>query len=312
MAHCGGNPAAAVRHLADAIASAPQEPEPYAVLAELWRDKRSELADVVHDGGSPKTVLVQSFISFLENDMDGAALAIGSVTGFQPGVAWARAPWFSDERFLGAVSADALAEAAMRTMDYGHDLDTEAMRERFQPWFHAIDVVSARRPLPEALAKMAILLRACGLTDASLALCDRADAVERTMMTEVVRAGTWRMLGRPEQTAAAFERALALDPSNWSLYLDLADVRAEQGDLAAAVRLCDQGLEQEPTEITLRAARLAYRTRLTGSAAELSELLELAPHLPNASYRSQLIDHACAGPGLPVDLVATARRVQNV
>ncbi|WP_138894141.1 tetratricopeptide repeat protein [Streptomyces chryseus] len=311
MAHCGGSPAAAARHLADAIASAPEDPEPYAVLAELWRDKPSELAGVVQDADSLRAVLAQSYIRFLEGDMDAAALAIGSVTGVRPDIAWAEAPWFGDERFLGAVSADALAEAAMRTMDYGHGLDTESMRERFQPWFQAIDVVSARRPVPEALARMAILLRACGLTDASFALCDQADSVERIMLTEVVRAGTWRKLGDAEETAAAFERALALEPANWSLYLDLADVRAEQGDFSAAVRLIDQGLRYEPTEHVLRAAGAAYRARLTGSPAELSELIQLAPNLPNDSYRGLLIDHACAGPALPAELVAAARRIQN-
>jgi tetratricopeptide (TPR) repeat protein len=292
MAHCGGSPAAAVHYLAGAIASAPENPELYTVLAELWRDKPSELAEAVQGASSLRAVLAQSYISFLEDDMDGAALAIGSVTGVQPDIAWAKAPWFSDERFLGVVSAGALAEAAMRTMDYGHGLDTESTRERFRPWFHAIDVVSARQPMPEALAKMAILLRACGLTDASFALCDQADSVERIMLTEVVRAGTWRKLGDPEQTAAAFERALALDPANWSLYLDLADVRAEQGDFTAAVRLIDQGMKHEPTELTLRAGGAAYRARLTGSPAELSKLIELALKLPNDSYRGLLIDHA--------------------
>ncbi|MFF7886252.1 tetratricopeptide repeat protein [Streptomyces sp. NPDC020794] len=300
-----------MHYLAGAVASAPENPEPYTVLAELWADKPSELAEVVRDADSLRAVLAQSYISFLEDDMDGAALAIGSVTGAQPDIAWANAPWFSDERFLCVVSADALAEAAMRTMDYGHVLDTEGVRERFRPWFHAIDVVSARQPLPEASAKMAILLRACGLTDASFALCDQADSMERIMLTEVVRAGTWRKLGDPEQTAAAFERALALDPANWSLYLDLADVRSEQGDFTAAVRLIDQGLTHEPAELTLRAAGAAYRARLTGSAAELSELIELAPNLPNDSYRNLLIDHACAGPALPSELVAAARHIRN-
>jgi tetratricopeptide (TPR) repeat protein len=300
-----------VDHLAGAIASAPEDPEPYAVLAELWKDKRSELAEVVRNGDSLRTVLARSYISFLEGDMDDAALSIGSVTGVRPGIAWAKAPWFGDERFLGAVSADALAEAAMRTMDYGHGLDSESMRERFRPWFDAIDAVVARRPLPEALAKMAILLRACGLTDASFALCDRADAVERLMLTEVVRAGTWRKLGDFEQTAAAFERALTLDPANWSLFLDLADVRAEQGDFASAVRLVAEGMKHEPADLTLRAAGAAYRSRLTGSPADLSELVELVPNLPNDSYRDLLIDVACAGPALPADLVAAARRIQN-
>jgi len=310
MAHCGGSPVAAVHYLTGAIASTPKDPEPYAVLAELWRDRPSELTEILRGANSLREVLAQSYVSFLNGDMDDAAMTIGSITGVQPSIAWAAAPWFNDERFLGAVSADALAEAAMRTMDRGHDLDTDSMRERFRPWFHAINAVCSRQPLPEAMAKMAILLRACGLTDASFALCDRADSVERIMFTEVVRAGTWRKLGDPEQTAAAFERAVTLDPTNWSLYLDLADLYADQGDFAAAVRLTDKGLEHEPSELTLRAAGAAYRARLTGSTAGLSELVELVPFLPNDSYRDMLIDYACAGPALPAELVAVARRVQ--
>ncbi|MFF1556148.1 tetratricopeptide repeat protein [Streptomyces sp. NPDC058279] len=311
LAHCAGNPAAAVHHLGGAIASAPENPEPYTVLAELWRDEASGLAEVVRDSNSLSAVSARSYISFLQGDMDDAALAIGSVTGARPDIAWAKAAWFSDERFLGAVTADAFAEAAMRTMDRGHQLDVEGMPERLAPWFHAIDTVSARRPSPNALAKFAIFLRACGRTDASFALCDQADSIERSMLTEVVRAGTWRKLGDTGQTAAAFERALALDPTNWSLYLDLADLHAEQGDFGAAVRLADEGMRHEPTELTLRAAGAAYRARLTGSPADLNELVELAPKLPADSYLRLLIDHACAGPGLPAELVAAARRIHT-
>ena len=311
MAHCGGSPAAAVHYLAGAIAAAPESPESYAVLAEWWRDNPSGLAEVVPGDGSLPAVLAQSYVSFLEGDLDSAVLTLGSITGVRPDIAWAAAPWFGEERFLGGVSAEALAEAAMRTMDHGHDLNAESTRERFRPWFRAIDAVAARQPLPDALAKMAIMLRACGLTDASFALCDRADSVERIMLTEVVRAGTWRQLGDQEQATAAFERAIVLEPDNWSLYLDLADLRAEQGDFAAAVRLVDQGLRHEPTEPTLRTAGAAYRARLTGSPAELGELIELAPLLPNDTYRNVLIDYARAGPALPAELVAAARRLKN-
>ena len=311
MAHCGGSLAAAVDYVAGAIASAPGDPEPYAVLAELWEERRADLAGLFRGAGSLRMALAQSYVSFLENDMDGAVMAIGAVTGARPAVAWASAPWFSDARFLGTVTASALAEAAMRTMDYGHALDTPGTREGLRPWFAAIDAVCAREPEPEAMAKMAIFLRACGLADASFGLCDRADSIEPVMLTEVVRAGTWRMLGDLGQAAAAFERALALDPANWSLYLDLADLRAEQGDFTTAVQLISQGLEREPAEVTLRAAGAAYRARTTGSPDDLRELIGLAPHLPNASYRNLLIEHACSGPALPAGLIAEARRFQD-
>lgn len=311
MAHCGGSPVGAVQLLVGAIASAPAAPEPYDALAELWQDLRSELKEGLEGDGSLSAVLAQAYFLFLEGDMDDAVMALGSVTGVRPDVAWGAAPWFGDARFLGAVSAAALAEACLRTLDYGHDLDTDETRERFEPWFHALDVVSERDPVPESLAAMARLPRACGQYELSFVLCDRADAVDRVMWTAVARAATWRVLGDLDQAAASFECALLLDPSNWSLYLDLADVRAEQGDFAAAAGLVEQGLEYEPHEVTLRAANAAYRTRLAGSPDDLRALITLAPKIANATYRNLLIDYACAGPKLPRTLVAEAHRIRK-
>ncbi len=45
VAHCGGNLATALHYLTAAMASAPESPEPYTVLAELWRDKPADLRD---------------------------------------------------------------------------------------------------------------------------------------------------------------------------------------------------------------------------------------------------------------------------
>lgn len=311
MAHCGGSPVGAVELLAGTISSSPAAPEPYAALAELWQDRRPELEEGLQGNGSLSAVLAQSYFLFLAGDMDDAVMALGSVVGARPDVAWGAAPWFGDARFLGAVSAEALAEACLRTLDYGHALDTDEMRERFAPWFHAIEVVSERRPVPEPLASMARLPRACGRYELSFALCDRADAVEPVMWTAVARGTTWRVMGDLDRAATAFERAVGLDPANWSLYLDLADVRAEQGDFAAAASLVEQGLEHEPAEISLRAASAAYRTRLSGSSDDLKALITLAPELTNTTYRNLLIDYACAGPKLPRMLVAKARRMRG-
>jgi tetratricopeptide (TPR) repeat protein len=308
MAHCGGSPLRAVELLVGAIASAPEAPEPYEALAELWQGRRSELAESLAEGGSLSAVPAQAYFFFLDGNMDDAAMALGSVTGVRPDVAWGAAPWFGDARFLGTVSAEALAEACLRTLDYGRDLDTDAMRERFAPWFRALDVVSARHPVPESLAAMARLPRACGRYELSFALCDRADAVDRVMWTAVARATTWRVMGDLDQAAAALEGAVLLDPANWSLYLDLADVR---GDFAAAASLVEQGMAYEHREVSLRAAGAAYRTRLTGSSDDLRALIALAPELANTTYRNQLIDYACAAPNLPPELVAEAHRIRT-
>ncbi|MFC7246625.1 hypothetical protein ACFQO7_29445 [Catellatospora aurea] len=44
-----------------------------------------------------------------------------------------------------------------------------------------------------------------------------------------------------------------------------------------------------------------------GSAADLAELVEQAKRMPESPCRQVLIEHACAGPGLPADVVAVAR-----
>lgn len=311
LAHCGGNPVGAVKLLVGSVASAPAAPQPYAALAELWQDRRQELKAGLEGDGSLPSVLAQAYFFFLDGEMDDAAMSLGSVTGARPDVSWAAAPWFGDERFLGTVSAEALAEACLRTLDYAHDLDSDEMRGRFAPWFHAIDTVSRRSPVPESLAAMARLPRACGRYQQSLALCDRADAVERVMWTAVARGSTWRAMGDLDRAASAFEDALTLDPGNWSLHLDLGDIRAEQGDFAAAAALAAQGLHHEPQEVSLRAAAAAYRTRLSGSPEELRALIAVAPELPHTPYRNLLLDYACAGPGLPPALVAEARRLRD-
>ncbi|MDR6979110.1 hypothetical protein J2X68_005844 [Streptomyces sp. 3330] len=104
---------------------------------------------------------------------------------------------------------------------------------------------------------------------------------------------------------------MLLDPANWSLHLDLADVRAEQGDFAAAASLAEQGLEHGPHEVSLRAAGAAYRTRASGCPDDLRALIALAPEVANTTYRNLLIDYACARPELPQRLVAQARRIRT-
>ena len=291
MAHCGGSPAAAVSFLARAVAADPRDPKPYAELENLRRELPAEVAAVVSTANTIGPMLARAYLSFVDGDMDEAAMSLGAVTGYQPDIPWAGAPWFGDERFLGAVSAAALAEATMRIHDYDRDLDTDAVRACLAPWLRSMEAVCDRDADPDAMARMAILLRVCGHTDASFALCDRADTVRRVMFTEVVRAGTWRHLGNRAETAAAFRRALTLDPANWSLYLDLADLAAQDGDFAEAATLATRGEALEPHDITMRAAAAAYRARSTGSVADLDTLTAVAPQVPEP-YRQTLLDYA--------------------
>ncbi|MFF5078561.1 tetratricopeptide repeat protein [Actinoplanes sp. NPDC000266] len=291
MAHCGGSPSAALSYIAKEISADPRDPAPYAALGELRRELPTEIAAALAEADTVGPVVAGAYFAYADGDMDEAVMWLGPASGHSPEVAWARAPWFGDPRFLAAVTPAALAEATMRICDPGRDLTTTRALDCLDPWFAAIASVCDRDPVPEQMARMAILLRACGRTTDSFALCDRADAVRPVMFTEVVRAGTWRRLGVPAQAAAAFQRALELEPGNWSLHLDLADLAAEQGDFAEAAAQASRGEELEPHDVTMRAAAAAYRARATGSAADRHRFDEVAPQVPEP-YRSTLAGYA--------------------
>ncbi len=131
LAHCGGSPDAAVSFIVRAVAADPADVEPYSALEELRRELPAEVAGVVATANTVGPVVARAYLSFVDGDMDEAAMSLGSVTGFQPEVPWATAPWFGDDRFLGAVTAAAFAEGTMRIRDYGRDLESDAVLDAF-------------------------------------------------------------------------------------------------------------------------------------------------------------------------------------
>ena len=286
LAHCGGDRIGAARQLSRAIAATPHDPSVYEAVAALLPG----LGELPDDDSGVAPVL--AFGHFQEGRMDDAVLVLGALGGVSPRVSWADAPWFADERFLAEVGPEALCEAALRLFDHGAGPGPAAA----QPWLRAVEVVTSRTDLgPEDLARMAIALRAFGLPEESLAMCDRADALGRTVLAEVVRAGTWRALGKPDEAIAAFDRALVLEPDNWSLHLDVSDLRALRGDHAGALASAEAGLRHAPDEPKLRAARAAYEVRLTRTPEAVVEFESLAGEV-DPGYHSWL-RHQAGGTG---------------
>ncbi|GIE31765.1 hypothetical protein Ait01nite_048100 [Actinoplanes italicus] len=298
MSHCGGSPAAGLRFAAGAVVRDPGSLEPYQLLAEI----REQYPDTGADRVGLAGLLTDAYLARLAGDMDAAATALAWVTGYRPDVPWADAPWFDDDLVAG-LSPTGMGDAAIAVADAGQPLDGE----KLTPWFRAIEAVCAREPVPEQMARMAIMLRFAGRIDESFALCDRADAIEPLMITSVVRGATHRHLGDGTATRRCYERALELDPGNWSLYLDLADLAAAEDDFTGAAQLTARGLEHEPDEPALRAAAAAYRARATGSGEAFDLFLTLAAAVEHTGYRKVLVGHALATPNLTTERLAAGR-----
>jgi hypothetical protein len=291
IAHCGGDPATAVEHIASVIPAMPDQPMPYASLAALRTAYPGEFATGIAGGNWTGLVAARAFVAHLDGRDDEATAMTGSLIAYDPAVDWSAAPWFGTGRHLARLTGDGLSTAVMRINGEHGDLTDPAHGGWLGRWFALIEVVSERSG-PEQLARMAILCRNAGRYADAMALCERADAVERVMFTETVRAGTYRRMGDDRGWVAALQRAADLAPGDWSPCLDLADAHAMLGDYPSAAALAARSAGYEPHEITARVAAAAYRARVTGSADDLQAVRDLLPHLPASLYKDSLIEAA--------------------
>ena len=86
--------------------------------------------------------------------------------------------------------------------------------------------------------------------------------------------------GDPAAAAAAFERAIALDPSRVDLIMGLAAARRALGQLDAALAAADQALIVQPrlfNALLLKGAVLDGLDRLKAAAMAYGDALRLAP-----------------------------------
>jgi uncharacterized protein (TIGR02466 family) len=69
------------------------------------------------------------------------------------------------------------------------------------------------------------------------------------------KGNTLRKLERLEEAAEAFARALAINPDFYQARANLADVRLQQGDPAAALELCESALARKPGDTAVLALK---------------------------------------------------------
>ena len=90
------------------------------------------------------------------------------------------------------------------------------------------------------------------------------------------------------------QRALELDPGQWRIYRDLAEIYSQKGDNAAALQLAETAHERFPGNYILELAYSKYLT-VSGDYQESLDVLEKTKVLPfegeNTGQRLHIYNH---------------------
>ncbi|HET9170489.1 MAG TPA: tetratricopeptide repeat protein [Actinospica sp.] len=301
----GGDPEHAAVHVAQALHHDPSFEQSYAMIDELagYAAGLEELAawftigEPMYLGGAVALAVLRA-----KAGQHGMAIEIiGRVTAMRPDLPWCAAPWF------GPHLADLVTgrEAAVAVSHFASGLPDPApaeLAELLAPWLEFARAVAARpETTAQALAILSTLARRIGGVGEAIAWCTRAEMTDRRGPAEgenrvgaLMLGFAYRSAGRPHEALEAWERALALDPSNIDLYIDMAETCMQQDDHAQAVQWAERAMRQDPDHVKPRAIRLAalYTQSDYTDGNVLAALQHLSRENPEHPYPRHLLNLA--------------------
>jgi tetratricopeptide (TPR) repeat protein len=316
VAQCRANVAAgnlphAAFHLGRALAQDPAFQPAYAALAEIAAAAGSSptARELFKGDGSSVSAGNAAAVTALLADEGRAGDAVsllGGVVAAAPDMPWGAAPWFGPG-LAGLVPGKSVGVAVARIWKVIGDPARPETRAPLAPWLALCRAAAARPGTdPDVLCTMSSLARRLGAAEEAVAWCRAAEQRQRqagkvTPQPVIMLGYAHKSAGQPADAAQAWKRALALDPGNLPLHLDLADLCFGQGDFPQARHWAEQAVKLDRSAVKARAAARAarYRESLqpdgTGDLAPLIELADLARDHPDTPYLRTLTSSACQG-----------------
>lgn len=255
----------------------------------------------------------------------GAVDLLGVITAGEPERPWSAAPWFGP-RLAERVSPGVIAHAVGRFNTKLGDPAAPETAQLFAPWLELARAAAARPGITaQPLAVLSGLARRIGPVDEAIAWCERAEALDAAGVAEgehrvgaVMLGFALRSAERPGEAIEAWRRALALDPDNIDLYIDVAETCMRQQDHEQAVTWAERAARRDPAHLKPKAVRLAALHALSDYTdnASLSGLQELAKQNPDHFYPRRLIAEARRARswigGVPWPTEATGRLLDHM
>ncbi|HJP75852.1 MAG TPA: tetratricopeptide repeat protein [Pseudonocardiaceae bacterium] len=296
-------------HLGNAIGCDPSHLPGYALIGEL--------VDAVGGAGAAAelfpldrsahvgTAAVRADLYARAGEIRHAVGLLASITASAPEFPWAAAPWFAPD--LAEVLPDRdVAEVAGKFIGDLGDPVPEELRAPLAPWLDLVRAMVARPGTdPSMVTVMSGFARRLGAVDEAIGWCrtvaeQEAMAGAPTPIPLIMLGYAYRAAHQPEETAAVWQRALALDPGNLELLIDLAELAIGAGDFDGALRWARQAAALDPEHVKPIAVDLYARYRRTvtdervGDIGPLIDLADLARTQPDQPYPRVLLRSACA------------------
>jgi tetratricopeptide (TPR) repeat protein len=301
----GGDAEHAAVHVAQALHHDPAFEQSYAMIDEL-AGYAAGLEELAHwfTIGEPMYLGGAIALAVLRAKAGQHAMAleiIGRITAMRPDLPWCAAPWFGPHLARRVTSREA-AVAISHFAGGLPDPAPEDLAEIQAPWLEFARAVAAQpETTAQSLAILSTLARRIGGVGEAIAWCTRAEMMDRSGAAKgenqsgaLMLGFAYRSAGRPDEALEAWERAIALDPYNIDLYIDMAETCMQQDDYVQAIRWADRAMGYDPEHVKPRAVRLSalYTHSDYTDGAALAALQQLSRENPEHPYPRHLLNLA--------------------
>ncbi|MYV57852.1 tetratricopeptide repeat protein [Streptomyces sp. SID3212] len=277
----GGDLPHAATHLGNALAEAPRLPEVHEALAEFAR--RAGGAEAALDLFSDErpyigAVACQAHLLAAAGRWDEALSTLAAVVREQPDRPWAEVAWVARQDLAESVSPQNLASVIARIVGGGvPDPLPPELTAPLRPFLDLARASLALHPDHALLLTMASgLARRFAAYDQAIAWAGHAQRLDPGHTPAVMLGYALRAAGRVDEALACWEAELARDPSDLSLYVDVAELYAMSGRPEAGLPWLERALAVDPAHPQAAPAIHGVRFAVDGGR---THLLALADHL---------------------------------
>jgi tetratricopeptide (TPR) repeat protein len=299
----GGELEHAASHLANALSIDPGLPDALLALQQLAgtaADPRG-LFPIEGDSAFSGALIVQAhLLNWAESYDDAVELLASTAAGLaragQPQLGWEGVRWLEDEQLPARLDPDRFTPVLVRLSLALPDPAPEEQRPPFTPFLRlARGMVAAHADHPQVLFSASMLARRLGATAEALYWSSQAEELAPSFASAVTLGFAHLHLDQLDEAIWAWRKAMARDPGNHELPVQLAWELAARGRVEDALAFVDRVLAIDPGHEAASTAAQAFRYHRD---KDVQHLLVIADHVrerPEDLDASNMLAGICRG-----------------